>query len=211
MKEKKKNISFLKLFFMLILIFILTVVGIISYNKFMAYKNYSKKTFYKDITFNEIFEEYNEQLTNSSLPKVKKVNISYKVPSDFSQLVASEQNIPVDDYYLYATWKPKGEDIPSGRNRVKLSVFFNSIDFYNNSYSYIDENYNLALIKAFHNILINNNYDSISEDELINNYYKVKNNSNLHGELEEFPVNSEMTLYIGFHNGKTLISLGLNS
>lgn len=117
----------------------------------------------------------------------------------------------IDDYHIYATWKPKADSYPP-ENKVfmKIDVYSKSIVYQNFCQDYVSEEYDLATLKSMRNILINNGYECISEEEILSHYYTTKNDLSIHSEIKYIRISPDISLAIGFNDYAATFSLKID-
>lgn len=211
--KTKKGISVSKFLLSIFSIFVLIVVVVMTYgtikNKILLNKIYDDKVVNNTVSAREFFTEYNTQLNNYNLTSIKDSQIKYRETNKFSYNLAELAQIDIDDYHIYANWKPKADSYPPNfKVFMKLDVFSKSISYQNLCKDYISEDYDIATLKAMRNSIINNGYECISEEEILDHYYATRKDNN--GEYQSIKLSPDLTLSICVNNIAVNISLGIN-
>lgn len=212
----KKGISIFKVWGIVISIIVISIIIAIAYtsfrNKILLNETYESEIIDNNLSAKDFFTEYNTQLETLSIPIIKDSKIKYKKTNDISYQIAELSNLTIDDYHVYASWKPEAKkSLPNSKVYMKIDFYSQAIDYQNFCQGYISENYDIAILKSMRNILINNGYECISEEEIINFYYSILTNESVYGKLNPIRVCEEFSIIVSYNRYAITISLYLNT
>lgn len=211
----KKGISILKIWGIVLLIIIIPIIILITHtslkNKSLFNKTYETKIINNKISAKDFFTEYNTQLNNFSLPIIKASKIKYKETNELSYQIAELGDLNIDDYHIYASWKPEADKYPpNSKVYMKIDVYSKVIDYQNFCQGYISENYDIAVLKSMRNILINNGYECIAEEDIINFYHSTLDNNSLYGQFTPITVSKDFIITVSYNRYAVTLSLDIN-